>query len=651
MTLLTNLRQWLLGAPRNPLKPDAQRNIALVAFLAWVGLGADGLSSSCYGPEESFLALGTHTSLALYIALATIATVFIISLAYNQVVELFPNGGGGYKVATSLLGKQAGLISGGALIVDYVLTIAISTASGMDALFSLLPVELLRFKLTAEALLIIVLITLNLRGMKESIKVLLPIFIGFVVVHFSLIVYGVFSHKSGLPTIINNTVAESHELTASMGWFFVMALLLRAYSLGSGTYTGIEAVSNNVNRLAEPRVRTGKWTMVYMALSLSIAAGGFILLYLLWNAQPVAGETLNAVVFHKILGDSPTGYFFLILTLALEAGLLFVGANTGFLAGPSVLANMAVDSWVPNRFRHLSSRLVTQNGVILFGLAALAILLFSGGHVAWLVVLYSMNVFLTFSLSILGLCVYWYQHKQTASRYWYLRLAFSLFALMITGSILVVTLLTKFTVGGWVTVVITGAVISICYLIKRHYTKVSKLLHQVDVLLSATPIKTDTPIAPLQPQAATAVIFVSKHRGVGMHSLFWILRMFPGHFKNFIFVSAGVVDVESFGGQNTLTQMRTEVNQMLDYFVLYCQQHELAAKAVATFGIEPAIQLTEAAEKILEEFPNSIFFASKLVFEHENWFTRFLHNETAITLQRRLHTIGAQLVIMPMKLD
>src|SRR5512139_2708293 len=133
MPLLTKLREIILGKSLDPLRPDTRHNIALVAFLAWVGLGADGLSSSCYGPEEAFLALGTHTQLGLYLALATALTVFIIALAYNQVIELFPSGGGGYKVATRLLGSRAGLLSGAALIVDYVLTIAISVASGADA--------------------------------------------------------------------------------------------------------------------------------------------------------------------------------------------------------------------------------------------------------------------------------------------------------------------------------------------------------------------------------------------------------------------------------------------------------------------------------------------------------------------------------------
>ena len=157
MSRLLQLRRIVFGAPRDPLNPDTRHSIALVAFFAWVGLGADGLSSSCYGPEEAFIALGTHTQLGLYLAVATAATVCIISLAYNQVIELFPSGGGGYKVATKLIGPYTGLVSGAALIVDYVLTIAISIASGVDAVFSLLPLSAQSFKLATGITLIVIL--------------------------------------------------------------------------------------------------------------------------------------------------------------------------------------------------------------------------------------------------------------------------------------------------------------------------------------------------------------------------------------------------------------------------------------------------------------------------------------------------------------
>lgn len=242
MPTIKELRRYLFGDPLNPFSPNILRHVSLVAFLAWVGLGADGLSSSCYGPEEAYIALGGHTHLALYVALAMAVTVFIISLGYNQVIELFPSGGGGYKVATQLLGPYIGLISGAALIVDYVLTITVSIASGMDAIFSYLPYQFHAHKLLAEALTLLFLLGLNMRGMKESIKVLLPIFLGFVVIHFSLIIYGIVAHSKGLLSIVPDTITETKNTAQLMGWFPLLALTLHAYSLGSGTYTGLEAV-------------------------------------------------------------------------------------------------------------------------------------------------------------------------------------------------------------------------------------------------------------------------------------------------------------------------------------------------------------------------------------------------------------------------
>ena len=197
----------------------------------------------------------------------------------------------------------------------------------------------------------------------------------------------------------------------------MVALFLKAYSLGGGTYTGIEAVSNNVNMLKEPRVRTGKWTMFLMAVSLSLTAAGIILLYLLWDVVPsTTGETLNAVVFGDIIDslgfDAVSSHALLIVVLVFEGALLFVAANTGFLGGPAVLANMAADRWVPNQFSALSSRLVTRNGVLLMGAAALAILVWTEGYVSLLVVLYTVNVFITFALSLLGLTRYWWKQRR-----------------------------------------------------------------------------------------------------------------------------------------------------------------------------------------------------------------------------------------------
>ena len=653
MSVLSNLRLKVFGKPLDPLDKKTRRHIALVAFFAWVGLGADGISSSCYGPEEAFRALGEHTQLGLYLALATAATVFVIALAYNQVIELFPTGGGGYRVATRLIGPYAGLISGAALILDYVLTISISVASGVDALFSLLPIRFQPYKLATEVGLAVALVLLNLRGMKEAIVVLLPIFLGFILTHAFLIVYGVLSHASMLPTLVPDVWRETSTLSSHLGWTGVAALLLLAYSQGGGTYTGIEAVSNNVNVLAEPRVRTGKITMLYMALSLAFTAGGIILLYLLWNARPMEGQTLNAVAFGAIIEsfgwDLPVSQAALLIVLLLEAGLLFVAANTGFLGGPAVLSNMAADSWVPHQFRYLSTRLVTENGILVMGLASLFILLGTGGSVSTLVVLYSISVFLTFAVSLFGLCLYWAVHR--AEHNWMGRLALSAAGFIVCAGILLLLLAEKFLDGGWLAILIILAIIAACVTIRRHYDWSREQLKKIDAEFSGVPFGSIVNPPKPDPSQPTAVFLVGSSRGGGLHALLWVQRMFPDHFRNFIFVNARTVDAQSFGGREDLEAMKVEANASLSYFVNFCNSKGWAAKSYLAFGTDPIDEFTQLAERVQTEFPNASFFTSKLIFDRDNWLTRLLHNQAAMVLQRRFHLRGMQMIILPMKLS
>jgi len=653
MSVFANLRGKLFGSPLDPLDSKTRRHIALVAFFAWVGLGADGISSSCYGPEEAFRALGAHPQLGLYLALATAATVFIIALAYNQVIELFPTGGGGYRVATRLIGPYAGLTSGAALILDYVLTISISVASGVDALFSLLPLGFHPYKLATEGTLIVALTLLNLRGMKEVIVVLLPIFVGFILTHAFLIVYGILAHAPALPTLLPNVWSETTSLSGQIGWTGVAGLLLLAYSQGGGTYTGLEAVSNNVNVLAEPRVHTGKVTMLYMALSLAFTAGGIILLYLLWDARPVEGQTLNAVAFGAIIQsfewDSPwASHTALIVVLALEAGLLFVAANTGFLGGPAVLSNMAGDSWVPHKFRYLSTRLVTENGILVMGLASLGILIWTAGSVALLVVLYSVSVFLTFAISLFGLCIYWARHR--SERRWLGRLALSAAGFIVCAGILLMLVAEKLIEGGWVAIFIIGAIIAICVVIRNHYDRTREQLKKIDADFSGVPFGSVVNPPKPDPDRTTAAFLVGSSRGGGLHALLWVQRMFPDHFKNFIFVNARTVDSQSFGGREDLEATKVEANASLSYFVNFCNSKGWAAKSYLSFGTDPIEEFTQLAERVRTAFPNSIFFTSKLILDQDNWFTRMLHNQAATALQRRFHLRGMQMVILPMKL-
>src|SRR5687768_7564075 len=201
MSAGSRLTRAVLGPPKDPRAPHAFHKLSLVALLAWVGLGADGLSSSAYGPEEAFRALGEHRGLAVFLAVATAATVFVISHGYTRIIERFPSGGGGYLVASKILGGRAGVVAGSALLVDYVLTITISIAAGADAIFSFLPQRWHAYELPVTFAGVGLLTVMNLRGVKESVTSIAPVFALFIVTHALLLLVAIGGHALELPRV------------------------------------------------------------------------------------------------------------------------------------------------------------------------------------------------------------------------------------------------------------------------------------------------------------------------------------------------------------------------------------------------------------------------------------------------------------------
>jgi hypothetical protein len=650
------LKQILVGKPRDPTDPRVFHHLSLVAFLAWVGLGADGLSSSAYGPEEAFKALGSHTYLAVFLTLMVAATVFIISFAYSLLIEHFPGGGGGYLVATKLLGPRLGVVSGCALIVDYVLTITVSVATGCDAVFSFLPPGWAHQKLPTEVFVLLFLIVLNLRGVKESVTFLVPIFLVFVLTHFVLISYGLIAHFAGIPTVLQGAVTEARKTSAAIGLLPTIFILLRAYSLGGGTYTGIEAVSNGVQILREPRVHNAKKTMLYMALSLAFTAGGILFCYLLIQARPVPGKTLNDVLAETLfgpwkIGGFPIGSYLVIVTMVSEGALLFVAAQTGFIDGPRILANMAVDSWVPHRFAQLSDRLVTKNGVFLMGAGAIAVLLYSRGKSDLLILMYSINVFLTFSLTELGMSKYWIQtRRDPAHKNWRRNLAIHGTGLTMCLSILIVSVVEKFFEGGWVTVVVTSSFIALAYFIKRHYQKVREELRRLDETLLNIPVRPhEESTEPIVRDEAVAVLLVNGFSGLGIHTLLSIQNLFPRVYRNYLFVQIGVIDSAAFKGASEIEELRKQTIGDLEKYVAFARRLGFRADSRFAIGTEAVEQVVKLSEEIRKEFPRSIFYLGQLVFENDRFYYRILHNETAFAIQRRLQFAGLQVIVLPIR--
>jgi amino acid transporter len=651
-TTSTKLRRALFGAPRDIRDPHTYHTISLIALLAWVGLGADGLSSSAYGPDESFRALGEHYYLAVVLALATALTVSVISLAYTQIIKRFPFGGGGYVVATKLLGPRAGVVSGSALLVDYVLTISVSIAAGGDAVFSFLPLGFEPYKLPVETLVIGMLVILNLRGVKESVSVLAPIFVLFLVTHAILIFGGAGSHLFEVPRVAGEVRHGFSTGLATVGLGGMFGIFLRAYSMGAGTYTGIEAVSNGLMIMREPKVETARHTMVYMGVSLAVTAGGILLCYLLFHVTPEAGKTMNAVLAERFAdawrpAGWPVGHVFVMVTLVAEAALLFVAAQTGFIDGPRVMSNMAGDSWLPHRFAQLSDRLTMQDGVLLMGGTSIATLLYTRGDITHLVTMYSINVFLTFSLSQLSMVRYWVGKPGDLGRK--RGLAIHGVALVLCLAILVGTVYEKGEQGGWVTILVTSLVIGLCFLIRRHYLRVQANLRRLNEIMNALPAHPVGEPKKLDPKLPTAVLLVGGYGGLGIHALLTVQRLFPNHYKNFLFVSVGVIDSAAMKGVEEVEHVREHTEANLKRYVDLARRLGLAADYRFAVGTEAVAEAEKLCLEIAREFPRALFFAGKLVFEHEHWFQRLLHNETAYQLQRRLQFAGLNAMVLPVR--
>jgi amino acid transporter len=640
-------RLWhkLVGEPRNINEPSLFHKISLIPILAWIGLGADGLSSSSYGPEEAFRAVGSHYYIAILIGIATAFTVFIISYAYTRIIEYFPHGGG-YIVSTKTISKSAGVISGSALVVDYMLTITVSLVSCGDAIFSFLPITFQKYKLFFVAFLIILLIILNLRGVKESILALAPIFVIFVVTHILLIGYGVFYHTDQIGPVMSQFSDGFRQDLGAIGLIGIMAIFLRAFSMGGGTYTGIEAVSNSMQIMREPKVQTGKRTMVYMAVSLAFTASGLLICYALFQLKPMEGRTLNAILADEVFRNWPMAAMIAFITILSEGALLMVGAQAGFVGGPRVLANMATDFWLPRRFAMLSEQLTMHNGVLLMGIASIILLFYTNGSISALVVMYSINVFLTFSLSQFGMMRYFLHNKE---KKWKSRIIVHVVGFILCTTILTVTVYEKFGEGGWATLVITAVFIGLCYLIKSHYLKVRQAAQQLETILQKIrPGKTFN-AEPLNPKDPTAILLVSGFNGFGLHTWLSINRKFPHFYKNFIFVSIAEVDQDAFKGSEEMQQLRVSVEEGLKKYVHLVRSYGFAADFRMTAGTDVVQTATHLCSTLAKEYARSMVFTGKLIFRHEHFLQKLLHNETAYAIQRRLQWDGIETVILPIR--
>lgn len=647
-----NFYRRLIGKPRDLNDPSIFHKLALIPLLAWVGLGADGLSSSAYGPEEVFRVLGEHRYLAVFLAIAVALTVFIISYAYSNIIEHFPNGGGGYIVATQMLGKHAGVISGSALVVDYVLTVTVSIVSCVDALFSYLPLNYVYLKIPSAIFLIVLLVILNLRGIKESISFLAPIFMIFVLSHILLISYGIFSNIGNSHIVTQAVNQNLNKDISTIGLLGIILIAIRAFSLGGGTYTGIEAVSNGLQIMREPKVKNGKRTMVYLAASLSIAAAGLIVCYLLADVNFINGKTLNAALADKLYSNWKYGGLLAVVTIVSEGALLFVAAQAGFIDAPRVMANMAIDNWLPRRFASLSDRLTMKNGIIIIGIAAILLLIYTKGSIATLVLMYSINVFLTFSISEFGM-VRFFIVKRKMQKDWKTKIIIHLIGFTLCFTILNFTIYEKFLEGGWITILVTTSLVISCYLVKNHYENVGKRISSLDSKIpNLTNFKSIENIYEKKSKSdMIAVQLVDSFNGLGVNTFKLINETFPNVYSNFIFISVGLIDQSLFKGEESIDNIKNRINYNLSNYIKLANYSGFYAEYKIGIGTEVASTIENLIMEIKEEHPNITVFSGNLSFQKEKFYHNILHNQTAFVIQKKLQLKGITNVILPIQVD
>jgi hypothetical protein len=311
---------------------------------------------------------------------------------------------------------------------------------------------------------------------------------------------------------------------------------------------------------------------------------------------------------------------------------------------------MASDEWMPKSFSSLSSRLVVKNGVLFMAISAIATLIITQGSVHILVVLYSINVFITFSLSLLGLSIYWIRHRRR-KREWLSKFSIAVIGFVVCFAILAITIFEKFYEGGWITILITSVFVIIGLTIRNTYERFKRNLTQKETMFYSYGSEScEQNNDAIDKSAPTAAIIVDQTFGSGMNCLLEIKKLFPGIFKNFIFVTVGELDSNTFSEEKRWRDMRRRTKTVLNKYKNYCNANGRFAKAYIGYDTDIVEKLSQLTDRVAKDYQNVVFFGTKFIFDNENIFTQILFNHVPYIMQRRLHVKGLNMVILPMKI-
>ena len=477
------IKRFIVG---DPLSTEMLHNERIPKWKALAVLSSDALSSVAYATEEvliplSFFALSAVAwSLPIGLAIATL--LVIITISYQQTIDAYPGGGGAYTVAKENLGTHAGLIAAAALLIDYILTVSVSIAAGVENIASAFPM-LLEHKEALGVFLVLVIMFFNLRGVKESANIFaIPTYL-FVASFVIMIAVGLWQLANG---IVPQKAPIIHETYPAIPIF----LLLRAFSSGCSALTGIEAISNGIPIFKEPSQRNAKTTMLWMSGILGVLFLGITFLAHVFGIVPKEGETAVSLLSHTIFGD---GIFYYIVQ-ASTALILVLAANTSYADFPRLSSLLAKDRFLPRQLASLGDRLVFSNGIVGLSLASIALIIIFHGDTHHLIPLYAVGVFLSFTLSQAGMVIH---HLRCKQPHWIKSLIFNGIGALTTALVLIVIASTKFIHGAWMVIVLIPLLVIFFKQIHRHYVDTAKrLAHSGVCIQDVTPLK-HTAIVPI----------------------------------------------------------------------------------------------------------------------------------------------------------
>lgn len=481
-TLVTALKRLLIGRPLKSTELGEQK---LSKTKALAILSSDALSSVAYGPEQILIVLVTLGAAALWyslpIAVGILILLIALILSYRQIIYAYPRGGGAYMVSRENLGADFGLIAGGSLLVDYILTVAVSVSAGADAITSAFPI--LHDHKVAIAVAFVLLITLlNLRGITESASILAyPVYL-FVFALIIMIGVGLFNISSGV------VPAENHTSIGTPVAGISLFLLLKAFASGSSALTGVEAISNAIPNFRDPAPKNAAKTLVLMGLILAVLFSGITFLAYYYGITPSARETVVSQIASQTFGRNWM-YYFIQGTTAL---ILVLAANTGYSAFPLLAVNLARDKYLPRMLSNRGDRLVFSNGIVTLGVAAIILILIFKGNTEHLIPLYAVGVFIPFTLAQTGMMLKWLREKPAN---WVTKFIINTIGAFICFVVTMMFFITKLT-QVWPVFIFLPIIIILFHQIRKHYEAVGEQL-RIQEAASAVPIQGNIIVLPV----------------------------------------------------------------------------------------------------------------------------------------------------------